>query len=75
MVPRMGDADELTRWPAARIVAAVTRKDVSPVEVVDAVLDRIARLNPALNAYCAVTADVTAAGPRPRYPPQAGDIR
>jgi hypothetical protein len=31
MVPRMGDADELTRWPAARIVAAVTRKDGSPV--------------------------------------------
>jgi aspartyl-tRNA(Asn)/glutamyl-tRNA(Gln) amidotransferase subunit A len=52
----MGNTDELTQWPAARVAAAVARKDVSPVEVVDAVLDRIARLNPALNAYCTVTA-------------------
>jgi aspartyl-tRNA(Asn)/glutamyl-tRNA(Gln) amidotransferase subunit A len=60
----MGNADELTRWPAARIAAAVACRDVSPVEVVDAVLDRIARLNPALNAYCTVTADDARAAAR-----------
>ncbi len=39
---------------AARLVA---RGRVSPVELVDAVLARIAQLNPALNAFLTVTAD------------------
>jgi aspartyl-tRNA(Asn)/glutamyl-tRNA(Gln) amidotransferase subunit A len=34
---------------------------VSPVEVVDAVLARIERLNPRLNAYCTITADAARA--------------
>ena len=32
-------------------------KEVSPVEVIEAVLARIERLNPALNAFCTVTAE------------------
>jgi aspartyl-tRNA(Asn)/glutamyl-tRNA(Gln) amidotransferase subunit A len=64
MVPAMGTADELTRWTAARTAAAVAGKEVSPVEAVDVVLDRIARLNPALNAYCTVTADEARAAAR-----------
>src|SRR5688572_26677885 len=34
------------------------RRELSPVEVVDATLDRIERLNPTLNAYVTVTADL-----------------
>lgn len=36
---------------------AIRTRELSPVEVVDAVLDRIERLNPRLNAYCTVVAD------------------
>ncbi len=41
--------------PATALAAAIKRKKVSPVEVVDAVLDRIARLNPTLNAIVTLT--------------------
>jgi aspartyl-tRNA(Asn)/glutamyl-tRNA(Gln) amidotransferase subunit A len=47
----------LAGWSAARVAAAVRRREVSPVEVVDAVLDRIARLGPRLNAFAATAAD------------------
>jgi aspartyl-tRNA(Asn)/glutamyl-tRNA(Gln) amidotransferase subunit A len=50
-------ADELAFMSATDQADAIRTKRVSPVEVVDAVLDRIAALNPWLNAYCAVTAD------------------
>ncbi len=50
--------DELGWMSAVELAAAVRRKKVSPVEVVDAVLTRIERLNPKLNAYCTVTADL-----------------
>lgn len=51
----MGDA--LCNLSAIELAAAVRGKKVSPVEVTQAVLDRIERLNPKLNAYCTVTAD------------------
>ncbi len=38
------------------VAAAVRARRLSPVEVTDAVLARLARLNPSLNAYCTVTA-------------------
>jgi aspartyl-tRNA(Asn)/glutamyl-tRNA(Gln) amidotransferase subunit A len=47
--------DELGWMSAVELAAAIRRKKVSPVEVVDAVLARIARRNPTLNAYCSVT--------------------
>jgi aspartyl-tRNA(Asn)/glutamyl-tRNA(Gln) amidotransferase subunit A len=50
------DAIELCYMPALELGAAIRAKQVSPVEVVDAVLARIERLNPRLNAYCTVTA-------------------
>jgi Asp-tRNA(Asn)/Glu-tRNA(Gln) amidotransferase A subunit family amidase len=50
-------ADELCWMPAARLVAAIKRKKVSPVEVMRAVLDRIERVNPRLNAFVTLTAD------------------
>jgi aspartyl-tRNA(Asn)/glutamyl-tRNA(Gln) amidotransferase subunit A len=50
------DAIELCYMPAMELGEAIRAKRVSPVEVVDAVLARIERLNPQLNAYCTVTA-------------------
>jgi aspartyl-tRNA(Asn)/glutamyl-tRNA(Gln) amidotransferase subunit A len=40
---------------ATELAALIRRKKVSPVEVVDAVLDRIAALNPRLNAFVTLT--------------------
>jgi Asp-tRNA(Asn)/Glu-tRNA(Gln) amidotransferase A subunit family amidase len=48
--------DDVWRWSAARLAATLCRREIAPVEVVDAVLDRIARLNPRLNAFAAATA-------------------
>jgi aspartyl-tRNA(Asn)/glutamyl-tRNA(Gln) amidotransferase subunit A len=49
--------DELCYWSATALAAAIARKEISPVEVVDATLQQIERLNPTLNAYCTITAD------------------
>ncbi|MFQ5896947.1 MAG: amidase [Candidatus Methylomirabilia bacterium] len=49
--------DELCWMSAVELAGAIRRKRVSPVEVVSAVLARIERLNPTLNAYCTVTAE------------------
>jgi aspartyl-tRNA(Asn)/glutamyl-tRNA(Gln) amidotransferase subunit A len=57
-------ADELCTLPATTLARAVRAKEVSPVEVVDAVLARIERLNPTLNAYCTVTADAARSAAR-----------
>lgn len=50
-------SDNLCFMPATELAAAIRAKTVSPVDVVDAVLSRIERLNPILNAYCTVTAE------------------
>ncbi|HYE93427.1 MAG TPA: amidase, partial [Terriglobales bacterium] len=54
--------NELCWTSAADLAALIRRRKVSPVEVVDAVLDRIEKLNPALNAYCTLTAEQARAG-------------
>src|SRR2546427_388340 len=49
-------ADERLCWlPATELTALIRRKKVSPVEVVDAILDRVERLNPKLNAFVTLT--------------------
>ena len=48
---------DLCYMPATDLAAAIRTKQVSPVEVVNAVLARIEQLNPRLNAFCLVTAD------------------
>jgi aspartyl-tRNA(Asn)/glutamyl-tRNA(Gln) amidotransferase subunit A len=48
---------ELCYTPATELRARYQRRELSPVEVVAAVLARIERLNPTLNAFLAVTAD------------------
>ncbi len=50
-------SDELCWLSATDLAALIRRGKVSPVEVVDAVLDRIGRLNGQLNAYVTVTGD------------------
>jgi aspartyl-tRNA(Asn)/glutamyl-tRNA(Gln) amidotransferase subunit A len=58
------DPPELWRWSAARLAEAIARRAVSPVEVVETVLDRIARLDGAVNAFATVTADLARAAAR-----------
>lgn len=43
--------------PATEIAAMIRAKEISAVEVTRAVLDRIAKLNPELNAYCTLAED------------------
>ncbi len=51
------NADELCWLPATELALLIRMRKVSPVEVVDAILDRIERVNPRLNAYVLVTGD------------------
>src|SRR5256885_13931998 len=70
---------DLCFMPATKLVPLIARGAVSPLEVVQAVLARLERVNPRLNAYCTVAAQpaleaakkATAAAPRParRRPP------
>lgn len=54
-------ADRLTIADAARRIAA---RDLSPVELTESCLERIARLDPQLNAFLEVTAERAVAGAR-----------
>ena len=51
-------------WSAARLAAAIARKELSPVEAVEAVLARIDRVNGPLNAFVTVTAELARAEAR-----------
>src|SRR5687768_5646724 len=52
-------------WRSALETAALIRgKQISPVELTEAILARIAALNPRLNAFCLVAADVARAAAR-----------
>lgn len=48
---------ELCYLSATQLAAAIRTKELSAVEACDAILYRIRQLNPALNAYCTVTAE------------------
>ena len=52
------DATDLCFTPATELRRSIDAKEVSPVEIADAVLARIERLNPTLNAFLTVTADI-----------------
>lgn len=49
--------EELCFWTAVRLRDAIARREVSPVEVTRAVLDRAARLQPKLNCFITLCAD------------------
>jgi Asp-tRNA(Asn)/Glu-tRNA(Gln) amidotransferase A subunit family amidase len=51
------DAVELCYLPASELVPAIKARKISPIEVIDAVLGRIERLNPRLNAFRTLTAE------------------
>ena len=48
---------DLCYTPATELLSLIRAKALSPVELCRALLDRIERLNPTLNACCAVTAE------------------
>ena len=48
---------DLAWLPALELAGLIRNKTVSPAEVTDAVLARIERLNPRLNAFCAVAVE------------------
>ncbi|HLW47854.1 MAG TPA: amidase family protein [bacterium] len=57
-------ADDLCFKPALELDRLIRAGDVSPVEITDAVLARIDRLNPSLAAYITVSADLARAQAR-----------
>ncbi len=52
------DKTELCFTPATELVARLQAKEISPVELTEAFLERIERLNPRLNAYCTLTPEL-----------------
>ena len=56
--------NDLAFAPAHAVAAAVRRREISPREVLQATLDRIARLNPVLNAFVAMRTDAAVAEAR-----------
>ena len=48
------DTTDLCFTPATELARAIQRKDLSPVEITQAILERIQTLNPEINAYLAV---------------------
>jgi len=55
---------DLAYTPATELVALIRAKKLSPVELTRAVLERIERLNPRLNAFVTVTAEAALAAAR-----------
>jgi amidase len=56
--------DDLCFTPATRLIALVRSRRVSPLEITRALLARIERVNPSLNAYCTVAAEQALAAAR-----------
>src|ERR687891_565733 len=70
--------DELCFAEASELVAMIRRRKVSPIEVTRAVLRRIERVNPGLNAYCTVAAEqalATGMGPLAQGSDLGGSLR
>ncbi len=57
-------SDDLTLFSATELLKLYRRKQASPVEVTRAVLERIAKYNAVLNAYCLVDEDAALAAAR-----------
>ena len=50
--------EDLCYTPAFELHGMIARKEVSPVEITSAVLERIETLEPKLNAFATLTADI-----------------
>src|ERR1700738_746419 len=57
-VTRMTVQQHICGMTATELVVAVRTKQLSPVEVVDAHLERIEILEPSIHAFCTMTADM-----------------
>jgi aspartyl-tRNA(Asn)/glutamyl-tRNA(Gln) amidotransferase subunit A len=57
-------ADDLIWRSAVDLIDLIQRREVSPVEVTEAVLSRLELLNPRLNAFCTVAEDTALAAAR-----------
>ena len=55
---------DLAFTPATELAALIRARTLSPVELTRAVLERIERLNPALNAFCTLTPEAALAAAR-----------
>ena len=58
------DATDLCYTPATELAAMIRARSLSPVELTRAVLERIERLNPRVNAFCTLTAEAAMARAR-----------
>ena len=56
------DTTELCFMPATQLSRLIRTKELSPVELTEAVLDRIDKINPKINAFITVTADLARKG-------------
>lgn len=56
--------DEICFTPAVDLSARIRRKELSPVEVMEALLDRIERVNPKLNAFVTLVGEEAVDGAR-----------
>ncbi len=52
------DKTELCFTPATELAKLLRARELSPVELTEAVLERIEQVNPKLNAYCTLTPDM-----------------
>ena len=55
---------ELCYTPATELARLIRTKELTPVELMRAVLERIERLNRELNCFCTVTAEAAMAAAR-----------
>ncbi|MGE0803053.1 MAG: amidase [Lautropia sp.] len=60
----MSSFDEICDLTAGELVAAISQRRLSPVEIMTAVLDRADRINPAINALCTIDYDGAMNGAR-----------
>jgi aspartyl-tRNA(Asn)/glutamyl-tRNA(Gln) amidotransferase subunit A len=60
-VPTTAQANEICRMTAVELASVIRARDVSAVDVIDAVLDRMDRLEPVLHAFCTPTPDAARA--------------
>jgi len=52
------NSPDLCFLPAEELAAAIRKKEISPRELIEAVLDRIEQVNPKVNAYCTVVPEM-----------------
>ena len=60
----MSTATDLTQCTATDLLDLYRRGEASPVEATSAVLERIEKVNPTINAFCLVDADAALASAR-----------